>query len=85
MSTTTEFEDMVGSVVQDHTENISPNPEQQQPQQPIADYDPEWSEFLLDQLADNELIHGAPTVDGLRRITERFFGEILGSRSVVLQ
>ena len=36
----------------------------------VSDSDPEWSEFLLDQLSDSELINGAPTVDGLRRITE---------------
>ena len=88
MNNATEFEEMVENVVQENVENNTyENAEQQQQQQgqPIADYDPDWSEFLLDQLSDNELIHGAPTVDGLRRITERFFGEIVGSRSIVIQ
>ena len=80
MSTTTEFEEIVENVVQDKTESV----QNQKPPYP-SDYDQEWSEFLLDQLADNELIHGAPTVDGLRRITERFFGEILHSRTQVLE
>ena len=51
----------------------------------VSDSDPEWSEFLLDQLSDSELINGAPTVDGLRRITEKCFGEIVGSKSEVLE
>jgi|TARA_R110000824_G_scaffold339269_1_gene525757 hypothetical protein len=49
------------------------------------DSDPEWSEYLLDQLSDHELINGAPTVDGLRRITEKCFGEIVESRSTVVE
>ena len=80
MSTNTEFEEIVGNVVQDKTESV-----QNQKAPYPSDYDQEWSEFLLDQLADNELINGAPTVDGLRRITERFFGEILHSRTQVLE
>jgi len=50
-----------------------------------ADSDSEWSEYLLDQLADHELINGAPTVDGLRRITEKCFGEIIESRSNIIE
>lgn len=50
-----------------------------------SDSDPEWSEYLLDQLADHELINGAPTVDGLRRITEKCFGEIVESRSSIVE
>lgn len=50
-----------------------------------ADCDPEWSEYLLDQLSDHELINGAPTVDGLRRITEKCFGEIIESRSTIIE
>ena len=42
------------------------------------EYDPAWSEYILDNLADHELIQGAPTVDGLRRVTERCFGESWG-------
>ncbi len=50
-----------------------------------ADYDPEWSEYLLDQLQDHELINGAPTVDGLRRIAEKCFGEIVESKSCIVE
>jgi hypothetical protein len=50
-----------------------------------ADYEPEWSEYLLDQLSDHELINGAPTVDGLRRIAEKCFGEIVDSRSQIVE
>ena len=50
-----------------------------------SDADAEWSEYLLDQLGDHELINGAPTVDGLRRITEKCFGEIIESRSTIVE
>ena len=50
-----------------------------------SDSDPEWSEYLLDQLSDHELINGAPSVDGLRRITEKCFGEIIESRSNIIE
>ena len=49
------------------------------------DFDSEWSEYLLDQLSDHELINGAPTVDGLRRITEKCFGEIVESKSSIVE
>ena len=80
MNTATELDDMVENVVQDKVEELK-DTKRAYP----SDYDIGWSEFLLDQLADNELINGAPTVDGLRRITERFFGEILHSRTQVLE
>ena len=50
-----------------------------------SDCDAEWAEYLLDQLGDHELINGAPTVDGLRRITEKCFGEIVESRSTIVE
>ena len=59
------------------------------PDEPVhtgpSDSDPEWSEYLLDQLSDHELINGAPSVDGLRRITEKCFGEIIESRSTIIE
>jgi hypothetical protein len=82
MSTTTElteFEGMVESLVDDKVgqapTDLSTHPKE---------HDPEWSEYLLDQLSDSELINGAPTVDGLRRITEKCFGEIIGSKSEII-
>ena len=69
---TSEFEDIVETThieeEYDVVDNNSKIP---------SEYDPEWSEYLLDQLSDSELINGAPTVDGLRRITEKCFGEIV--------
>ena len=42
-------------------------------------------EYILDQLADHELVQGSPTVDGLRRVTEKCYGEILESHSEVIE
>jgi|TARA_R110000822_G_scaffold56535_3_gene142830 hypothetical protein len=46
---------------------------------------PEWSEYVLDQMVDSELRDGNPTVDGLRRVTERVYGEIVSSVSDIFQ
>ena len=50
-----------------------------------SDCDAEWSEYLLDQLGEHEVINGAPTDDGLRRITEKCVGEIVESRSTIVE
>ena len=77
MNTTSELADMV-EMVEDQPTYVN---EDKRPQE----YDPEWSEYLLDQLSDSELINGAPTVDGLRRITEKCFGEIVESKSDIVE
>ena len=77
MNTTSELADMV-EIVEDRPTCIN---DDKRPQE----YDPEWSEYLLDQLSDSELINGAPTVDGLRRITEKCFGEIVESKSDIVE
>jgi len=77
MNTTSELADMV-EMVEDQPTYVN---EDKRPQE----YDPEWSEYLLDQLSDSELINGAPTVDGLRRITEKCFGEIIESKSDIVE
>ena len=77
MNTTSELEDMV-EMVEDQPTYINDG---KRPQE----YDPEWSEYLLDQLSDSELINGAPTVDGLRRITEKCFAEIIESKSDIVE
>lgn len=51
----------------------------------LSSFSAEWSEHLLDQLSDHELINGAPTVDGLRRICEKCFGEIIESKSEIIE
>lgn len=47
--------------------------------------DPKWVDYVLDHLADHELITGAPTTDGLRRVTEVVFGEIIESDTEILE
>ena len=79
MNTTSEFEQIVENTHIEEEYDVVDN----DPKIP-SEYDPEWSEYLLDQLSDSELINGAPTVDGLRRITEKCFGEIVGSKSAII-
>ena len=43
-----------------------------------------WYDFLIDNLYENELVQGNPTTDGLRRLTEKFYGEIVKSKSDVI-
>jgi len=43
-----------------------------------------WYDFLIDNLYENELVQGNPTTDGLRRLTEKFYGEIVKSKSEVI-
>ena len=77
---TSEFEQIVENThIEEEYDVVDNNP------QTPSEYDPEWSEYLLDQLSDSELINGAPTVDGLRRITEKCFGEIVGSKSAIIE
>ena len=79
-TTTSEFEQIVENTHIEEEYDVVDN----DPKTP-SEYDPEWSEYLLDQLSDSELINGAPTVDGLRRITEKCFGEIVGSKSTIIE
>jgi len=46
---------------------------------------PNWTQYVLDQLEDHEKVGNAPTTDGLRRICERVFGEIISSETRILQ
>ena len=72
MSKKTDFEEMV-DVEDTQADEVEIVDLEKKP----TEYDPDWSEYLLDELSDHELINGAPTVDGLRRITEKCFGEII--------
>jgi hypothetical protein len=47
--------------------------------------DPGWTDYFLSHLTDNELKKGNPTVDGIRRVTEKLYGEILASHTEVLE
>ena len=91
-----EHEDMIGElsnlvdsmdvdVAGDYPDEYPPRPPEKVADGIPHDSDLEWSEYLLDQLGDHELINGAPTVDGLRRITEKCFGEIVESRSTIIE
>ena len=79
-TTTSEFEEIIETTNTEEEYDVVDN-DSKTP----SEYDPEWSEYLLDQLSDSELINGAPTVDGLRRITEKCFGEIIGSNSTIIE
>jgi hypothetical protein len=46
---------------------------------------PEWSDYVLKQFEEDEVIDGNPSVDGLRRVTKKIIGEIVGSRCRVIQ
>ncbi len=47
--------------------------------------DLEWTSYVLSLLTDHELKNGNPTVDGLRRVCEKVYGEILESRIEILK
>jgi len=75
-----EFEEMVNVI-----EEKLDEPEKGQVERSYSESDPEWSEYVLDQFHDSELKEGNPTVDGLRRVAEKMYGEILSSKSEVLE
>jgi len=70
----------VEDVVEEEVKEIT----DKQAERVITTDDPEWSEYVLDQMHDSELRDGNPTVDGLRRATEKVYGEILGSVSEIV-
>lgn len=47
--------------------------------------DTKWSDYVLTQFEDAELINGNPTVDGLRRVACKLLGDIVESVSKVIQ
>lgn len=47
--------------------------------------EPGWTEYVLSHLTDDERFNDNPTVDGLRRLVEKFLGRIIGSQSKVNQ
>ena len=71
----TDFEEMVDVMEEEVTE--------EEVEMVYSPSDPEWSEYVLDQMHDSELKQGNPTVDGLRRVTERVYGEIVSSTSEI--
>lgn len=70
-----DFVEFVDEVVEDEIETV-------QLDETVPDVvDEGWYDFLIDNLYDNELVDGNPTTDGLRRLTEKYFGEIINSDS----
>jgi hypothetical protein len=51
----------------------------------ITRYDSEWSSWILSHLEDDEKRNDVPTVDGLRRLVEKFIGPILNIDTTVVQ
>jgi len=51
----------------------------------ISEGDEEWTMYILGQLTNDELHDGFPTVDGLRRITEKLYGTIIESKTTILE
>lgn len=72
----TKIKDMVEEVVEETTMDVPKN---------IDPTDPKWVDFILDELADHELSDGNPTTDGLRRVTEKLYGEIIRSDTEILE
>lgn len=48
-------------------------------------HDTAWSDYVLKQFEEDEVMDGNPTVDGLRRITLKLLGPIIESRCNVVQ
>lgn len=46
---------------------------------------PDWSEYVLKQFTDDEIINGNVTTDGCRRVVEKVLGEIIYSVPKVIQ
>lgn len=46
---------------------------------------PEWTPFVISKLLEDEMYDGLITIDGLRRITNEYIGEVIGSTTEVNQ
>jgi len=62
------------NVVPVQVENVN-TVEQENVRPPMTD--PTWSDYVMQQFAEDEIFDGMPTVDGLRRVAELLIGEIV--------
>ncbi len=46
--------------------------------------EPEWTDYVLDQLTEDEIEGGYPKANGLRRLIELLVGEIIGQKTEVV-
>ena len=45
----------------------------------------EWHDYIMQQFHDEELMNGCPKVDGLRRLVEKFIGQIITTNVKIVQ
>lgn len=65
----------------DYTEETKPQGEKQ-----VKYGDPEWSDYVMTLFTEDELYKGKhPTLNGLRRVTEKHLGQIITSEAVELK
>jgi hypothetical protein len=57
---------------------------------PVGDPDPMnpthpgWTEYVLGHMTEDEMVGKSPTTDGLRRVCERIYGDILSHETIVI-
>ena len=71
-----------GDFVVEETEKVA-DTEELKSQPAICSY--EWSPYVIEQLKEDEMFDGNPTVDGLRRLVCLLLGNIIREESQVLQ
>lgn len=71
-----DFKDMIDQVVEDKEDVKVSNV--------LSFTDPKWTEFIIENLSDDELSKGNPTTPGIRRVAQDLFGDIITSDSHVI-
>jgi hypothetical protein len=65
---------------------VEPEEEEEEAKPEPKMTDPEWSDFVMSQFADNETsLDGNPFVAGLRRVARKVLGPVITSRSRIVQ
>ena len=71
-------EDAVFANAEEELDDLGAEPEQAQDTMPAFGTE-QWHDYVMRQFHDNELINGAPTCDGCRRILEQLVGIIIST------